>query len=120
MIKLLMIGGFYTDYHIVDHVVQKEGEVDFVGVYPVFGGSHDRELKVIEIKYEEGLWYFKKPQPEKKSPLTQAKENMWSLMDLIKQHEKKPTGFGGVRGHISVFSLLQNLNLLQQSGTTGK
>ena len=45
-----------------------------------------------------------KPTNQKKSPLTQAKENMWSLMDLIKQHEKKPTGFGGVPWtHICIF-----------------
>ncbi len=92
-------------YHIVDHVVQKEGEVDFIVFIPSLGVVTIEVKGHREIKYEEGLWYFNKNhEPEKKSPLTQAKENMWSLMDLIKQHEKKPTGFGGVPWtHICIF-----------------
>lgn len=92
-------------YHIVDHVVQKEGEVDFLILIPSLGIVTVEVKGHRDIKYKNGLWYFNNNiEPEKKSPLTQSKENMWSMIDLIKKSDKKPSGFIKIPWtHICIF-----------------
>ena len=92
----------FTQLSHSNHVVQKEGEVDFVVFIPSLGVVIEvKGLGKLNMRKDSGI--LKNHEPEKKSPLTQAKENMWSLMDLIKQHEK-PTGFGGVPDTYLYFS----------------
>ena len=92
-------------YHIVDHVVQKEGEVDFLVLIPSLGVVTIEVKGHRDIKYSNGHWYFNNnTDPEKKSPLTQSKENMWSMIDLIKKSDKKPSGFIKIPWtHICIF-----------------
>ena len=92
-------------YHIADHIVQKEGEVDFLVFVPGKGIITIEVKGHRQIKYKDGNWFFNKNlEPERKGPFTQAKENMWSLIELIQNHDKKPVGFSSIIWtHICIF-----------------
>ena len=93
---------FYS-FFLDNHDSQGEGEVDFIVFIPFRG------IVVVEVKSHKKI-EFKNRQwilgnkIEERSPLDQANGNKWSLINLVKDSEKKPEGWFKVPvTHVAIF-----------------
>ncbi len=69
-------------YCLSRHLYQERGEIDFVVIAPGLG------VMVVEVKSHrsvryDGLWFLGQDPPTAKSPFDQAKNNMYSIKNLI-------------------------------------
>ena len=80
-------------YFLSQHINQSQGEIDFVVFIP------NRGVIVVEVKSHKkiqvrnGDFYYGVQNALGKNPFKQSYDNMWSLIEIIKDHENKPRNF---------------------------
>ena len=80
-------------YFLSKHINQSQGEIDFVVFIP------NRGVVVVEVKshkkiqVKNGDFYYGFRNKLGKNPFKQSYDNMWSLIEIIREHEDKPRNF---------------------------
>ena len=80
-------------YFLSQHINQSQGEIDFVVFIP------NRGVIVVEVKSHKkiqvrnGDFYYGFQNKLGKNPFKQSYDNMWSLIEIIKNHKDKPRNF---------------------------
>ena len=83
-------------YFLSQHINQSQGEIDFVVFIP------NRGVIVVEVKSHKkiqvrnGDFYYGVQNALGKNPFKQSYDNMWSLIEIIKDHENKPRNFSKI------------------------
>jgi len=82
--------------HLPEHSTQREGEADFVIFVPGKG------VVVVEIKshrsleIKNGEWFYSGDSTPGKNPFKQAHDNMWSNINVLKNHKSSPSTFKNI------------------------
>ncbi len=80
-------------YFLSKHINQSQGEIDFVVFIP------NRGVVVVEVKshkkiqVKNGDFYYGFRNKLGKNPFKQSYDNMWSLIEIIREHQDKPRNF---------------------------
>ena len=80
-------------YFLSQHINQSQGEIDFVVFIP------NRGVIVVEVKSHKkiqvrnGDFYYGFQNKLGKNPFKQSYDNMWSLIEIVKNHKDKPRDF---------------------------
>ena len=80
-------------YFLSNHINQSQGEIDFVVFIP------NRGIVVVEVKshkqiqVKNGDFYYGFNNKLGKNPFKQSYDNMWSLIEIIREHKDKPRNF---------------------------
>lgn len=93
---------FYS-FFLDNHESQGEGEVDFIVFIPHKG------IVIVEVKSHKSIEYKNRQwilsgNVDERGPLEQANGNKWSLVNLVKDSEKKPESWSKVPiTHVAIF-----------------
>lgn len=80
-------------YYLSDHIKQKEGEIDFIVFIPNKGIVVVEVKSSNQIKVKSGDYFYGKSETLGRNPFKQSHDNMWSLINKIKDHNTAPQNF---------------------------